>query len=159
MQTARLPALLAAFVVSVAAAAAATTPAGMDVHDLGMVEGAGPFGVTLRSCTFREERLECVLKVHNKLPTPSPLWIEEAVLYDTDGALYRAAAAKLSGRSDDLSDPRREPVRIDVPAETPAQVRLVFAGVSRQRRKAETLLVTVGGFDPVQFQDFHFARE
>jgi hypothetical protein len=129
-----------------------------DPHDLGLSISAGPFDLVLRSCTFIADRLECLLKAHNRLGTAVPLQVGSALVYDTVGKAYRDAEIRLGGQTDRGED-GREPLRILVPGETPIQVLIVFTDVSRQKRKASKLVVEIDDQPTVELGPFPFARD
>ena len=145
-------------------AAVAIAPSGraraLDENDLGLEAAAGPFDLTLQSCTFRGERLECRLTARNRLETASPLKVTGAELYDSEGGSYRDREIRTAGQSDVRPDkPRRRAVTVSVPGETPAQIVIVFTDVSRQKKKALNLVVDIEGHRRLEFGDFPLARD
>ena len=120
----RHPLLRGLLVALLAVAAVAIAPTGraraLDENDLGLEAAAGPFDLTLQSCTFRGERLECRLTARNRLETASPLKVTGAELYDTEGGSYRDREIRTAGQSDVRPDkPRRAPSPSPFPGRRP----------------------------------------
>jgi len=156
----RLRGLLAALLAVAAVASAPTGRArALDENDLGLQAAAGPFDLTLQSCTFRGERLECLLIARNRLATADTLKVTGAELYDTEGGSYPDREIRTGGRSDVQPDEKRRAVSLSVPGETPVQVVVVFTDVSRYKKKASNLVIDVEGHRRLEFGDFPLARD
>jgi len=129
-----------------------------DYYNLPQTETCDPFSLTLLHCRFEGDDLFCRLQLRNDATGRRTVELGGgSLLIDNGTDAYQPSKITVGPESLDLVL-GSEVLAYELPANTTLTAQLDFHTVSRREKKAQILVVDLGGDCKAEFRDFFFSR-